>query len=752
MLRMRQPSAEQTTLRSTTTILRRSARPGTPAVGLAAAGLQRPRIPAARQALVCLLLAAATVAAFFPVAGNGFIDYDDQDYVTQNDHVRQGLTASGALWAFTHSFSSNWHPVTWLSHMLDCQLFGLNAGAHHATSLFFHIANSLLLFLLFARMTGALWPSALVAGLFALHPLHVESVAWISERKDLLSMLFMLLATGAYVLHAERPRRFSYAVSLVLFAMALMSKPMVVTLPLLLLLLDYWPLERLRIGRAANGAPPGATEQRSPAEPARILLEKLPFLALAAAAGAVTVNAQRRGLSLLSTARFPVADRMANACVSYFAYVGKTLWPANLAVFYPLPAAPRLMPAAGAGLTLLCATALAAVLARRRPYVLVGWLWYLVALLPVIGLVQVGNQAMADRYTYLPLVGLFVIIAWGAAELASRRPARAAVATAASVLLTACLIATQVQVRYWRSTRTLFEHALAVSGGNYVAHSVLGDVHAAGKELKAAADHYNEALRIDPSYAPASYGLGTVLAMQGDYDRAIVLFEEALRIRPDLAEAHNNLGLALQAKGRLDEALAHYNEALRFAPGLANAHYNLATLLQGQGKIEGAITEYSETLRLQPDSSAAHVRLGTALASRGDLASASAHYREAIRLKPDFPDALDRLAWLLATQPDRSLRDGRQALELAGRACRLTGYHQPILLSTLAAAYAETGRFREAAETAQRAIDLAIASGRDDLAASLRQSLPALPVPSALSGRLALPRRHRQALSARPCD
>lgn len=494
---------------------------------------------------IVLALAALTIAVYAPVAGFGFVQLDDPAYVTENAQVLRGLTADGMAWAFTTGEAANWHPLTWLSHMLDVQLFGVTPGAHHLVGAGLHLLNTLLLFGLLVRLTGARWRSALVAALFAVHPLHVESVAWVAERKDVLSTLFGLLAMWAYVSYVKTPDWRRYAALLVLYALSLMAKPMLVTLPFLLLLLDWWPLARLQ--QTATPAAPAARRRKGRPAPARpagpgllsrawpLVREKLPLLALAIASSIVTVIVQQRGGAVSTLQTFPFGLRLQNAVVSVVAYLGSALWPRGLTVLYPFPESVPGWQVAGALAVLGAVSLIAYRLSSRQPYVCVGWLWYLVMLVPVAGLVQVGLQARADRYTYLPLTGIFIMVAWGGAALVERRPVlRAVAAGTAAAAVAACAVAAWTQVGFWTDNVTLFTRATMIT------------------------------LNVDEFEAHMS--LGTSLGNQGRIDEARQHFSEAARLRPQSDAAHCSLGLALARTGRLDEASREFIEALRLNP------------------------------------------------------------------------------------------------------------------------------------------------------------------------------------------
>jgi tetratricopeptide (TPR) repeat protein len=502
--------------------------------------------------LLAAAVALAALALYAKVRAFGFLPYDDSQYVWENPVVRQGLTWRGAGWAFRTLFFANWHPLTWLSHMLDVELFGLDAGAHHLASAAIHAANAGLLLLVLARMTGAPWPSALVAALFALHPLHVESVAWVAERKDVLSTLLGFLMLGAYGLYARRPGAAAYLLVLLCLALSLMAKPMWVTAPFLLLLLDAWPLQRW------EGSPlaPDARCPASPRLPLRhLVLEKLPLLALSAGSSAITAVAQQRGGALTTVELYGPGTRLANAVLSYARYLGKALWPADLAAFYPFRPEGALAPLAAAVL-LAAVTALAISRARSMPWLLVGWLWYLGTLVPVIGLVQVGSQAMADRYTYLPLVGVFLAAAFGLERAATRFPrARAAVAAATVLGLGALAAAAHFQIAHWRDQESLFRHSLAATGQNARAEHLLSQGLIAAGKLEEALPHAAAAARLDPENARAHRNLGYVLYRLGRVDEAIAALERAVALDPDDAEAHGNLGIAYGKRGRLADAM-----------------------------------------------------------------------------------------------------------------------------------------------------------------------------------------------------
>ena len=530
-----------------------------------------PRSAAVATILVALLLAGATLATYWPVTGHPFVAYDDEFYVVNNSRVTAGFGWQEVRWAFTTFHEANWHPLTWLSHQLDVTLFGLDAGRHHLTSLLIHTANTLLLFLLLGRLTGLLWRPALVAALFALHPLHVESVAWVAERKDLLCAFFVLLTLIAYRRYCRQPAWGAYGLALLCFACALLAKPMAVTIPCLLLLLDVWPLARFS-GRAASAR--------------ALLLEKLPFFLLSLASAVVTIAAQKSGGAVISLESVGFGQRLANGVVATGSYLAKTAWPRKLAPLYPFPLHIPLWQVWGAAAFLGVVVALALWQRQQRPYLAVGLCWYLGMLVPVSGVMQVGQQGMADRYTYLPLIGIFIVLAWGMGELFPRWRCRQEALGATAVGVVALLgVATRQQVGFWRDSETLFRHTLAVTEGNYVMHHNLGVVlENQGRLAEAVAEHAR-GVALRPLSAESHYYLANALYRQGRTEEAVASYRQALLLKPGYGEAHNNLGAALHLLGRQEEAIAHYREALRLDPADDKARANLESILaEGKAK------------------------------------------------------------------------------------------------------------------------------------------------------------------------
>jgi tetratricopeptide (TPR) repeat protein len=585
---------------------------------------------------ICLLLVLAISAVYLQVGSFEFVNFDDETYVSKSHYVQSGLTPSSIKWAFTTFYGGNWHPLTWLSHMLDCQLFGLSPGMHHLTSVFFHIVNTLLVFLVFKRMTGALWRCAFVAALFGLHPLHVESVAWISERKDVLSTLFWMLTIWSYVRYAERPGLARYMFMALFFVLGLISKPMTITLPFVLLLLDYWPLGRLGLwpSRVKDGS--GFRISKG----FRLILEKVPLFLLTVLSGIVTFLAEKSAGTVETLGFLPLGARAGNALVSLLNYLGKAIWPSDLMVFYPHPVNMPQWHVAGASLILGAVSLVAILFARRRPWFIVGWLWYLGTLVPVIGLIQVGLQGMADRYTYVPLIGIFVIMTWGAGDLLKAFPSgRAGLAAFATGAVLFLLGTASIQVGYWKNSTTLFEHALRVNKANYVAYNGLGVVAAEQERPGEAIRCYSVALRIKPDFALAYNNMGAVLASQGRTGRALESYSRALRLNPGLAQARNGLGVLLAQQGRMEEAAGHLEKALQIDPGYAEAHNNLGIILIKSGRTTDAIRHFVEAIGLNPGYGEAYFNLGHAWAAQGNLDEAEGSYLNAIRITPDHVGA-----------------------------------------------------------------------------------------------------------------
>jgi tetratricopeptide (TPR) repeat protein len=657
-----------------------------------------PSNPQRQTVLICLALALAVLAAYGQLWDCDFVAIDDGDYVTANSMVQQGLSWSGLVWAFTTLHCSIWHPLTWLSYLVDFQIYGMNPAGYHATSLLLHLANSILLFLLLQRLTKARWPSALAAALFALHPLHVESVAWISERKDVLSTLFWMLTVWAYVRYVEEinirkmnhglpgshgfdsssvpsgpsavKSNVFYLLSLVLFALGLMAKPMLVTLPFILLLLDFWPL------------------QRRPFPHVRLLVEKIPFFILAAAACLLTVLVARHNEVLAPTSDIPVEERLANAVVSYARYIGKTFCPINLAVLYPYQKHWPVWEIAGSAALLALVSGLVIWRARAQPYLAVGWFWFLGMLVPVIGLVQIGAHSMADRYDYLPSIGLTIMLIWAAKEWfppsAPRLPA-----VLGWLAVAGCMAATRLQVEYWSNSETLFRHATEVTQGNGLMESSLGRALFLEGRKEEAMAHLRLGAALTPENPVVHYNLGYALLSLQRAPQAVEQLDIAVTMAPKQAAYQFALGAALLKNGQVADAIRHLELDRQFLSNDADSHYELATAFLQSGSTHEAIAEFEKVLQIQPD----HLQANTSL------------------------------AWILAGNPDPSLRDGARAVALALRADQLAGGQNPIILGTLAAAYAEVGNFSQATATAGHALQLAGPQTNSPVAAALRAQI-----------------------------
>ncbi len=798
--------------------------------------------------LLALLLTVLVFCTFAPCLRYGFVNFDDNVYVYENTRLQHGLSWGTIRWAFTTLDAGFWHPLTWLTLLLDHQLFGMNGAGYHLTNLLLHAANTVLLFVLLRRLTGVTWRSAFVAALFAVHPLHVEPVVWVSSRKDVLSTLFWMLTLLTYVRYAEvqslkskgksqeaapgvahittlatrhAPRTTHHAstfylLSLSFFLCGLMSKTMVVTLPFILLLLDWWPLRRLQL----------KTQDSRLKTLSALFLEKLPFLAGAVVCSLRTVRAEQVVGAMHTISDVPTLDRIANAILGCWGYLVQMVWPSGLTVFYPYPRAFALWRVLGAGLVLLLASALVLLASRRRPYLAFGWIWYGVTLLPVVGLIQVGSHSHADRYAYVPLIGIFMLLVWGSCDMTRRWPHPAGILSAAAgIVLVLLLPLSRRQLGYWKDSESLFRHALAVTENNHFAHNSLGLARLEEKKLDEAIAQFNEALAIEPSYSRPRNNLGIALLEKGQVDGAITQFRAALEHRPDFAEVSYNLGVALLRKGQPQEAIAPFQQAVANRPDAAKAHYGLGSALLRTGrtteaivqfqktleldpdyaeghsdlglallrldKVDEAITQFEQALKIRPDSAEASYNLGisllrkarlkeaipylqkavalqpgfaeaqselgnaflrlgkvdeaivhfqkavqanpklataqndlaTALLHQGRAEEAIAHFRAATDVQPGNPFPLNNLAWALATCPQASVRDGPRAVELAQQAERLSGGRNPSVLETLAAAYAETGRFPEAIATAQRALDLATARTNSALMEPLRAQI-----------------------------
>ena len=704
---------------------------------------------------ICAALAGITWLVFGQTVAHQFVTYDDPQYVYENAKVAAGLSPESVLWAFTHTVGGNWHPLTVISHMLDCQLYGLKPAGHHFTNVLLHTIAVILLFLVLRRMTGTLWQSAFVAALFAIHPLHVESVAWISERKDLLSAVFFMLTLGAYIRYVYKLSFTSYILVLLVFAFGLMSKPMLVTVPFVLLLLDYWPLKRFEPEAPVKLGQQRRVEDRESIR--RILLEKIPLLLLSFGSCAATLFAQRHFIDPIG--HLSLMNRFSNAAVATVIYLRQLVWPFGLSVFYPHPRhSLSVLQVLAAALFLIAVTAGAFMCRRRHPYFLTGWFWFLGMVVPVSGIIQVGEQAHADRYMYLPQIGLYILVTWFVADsVSSGRRRRILLATAMASSIALLMFPAWKQTSYWRDGRTLWTHALAVDPQNDTAHISLCDLDLRENRLDDAILHARTALEIRPDSADAHsrlgvalsasgqkeeatihfqkalethqirprvhYNIATLLLNSGHLDEAIAEFKKELQIQPGFVEAHNNLGIALTSKGELDGALAHFQKALELDPHLPKVHHNIGMILLRQGQLDQAVAHLQKELQVNPASAETHNDLGIAWSQEGRIDQAISEWQKTLELHPGNLNAYCNLVWVFATFPDDAIRSGPKAVALGEHALKLSGERDPRIYRLLAAAYAENRQFDKAIETAQRGSELATKQGNYAAANALESNI-----------------------------
>jgi Flp pilus assembly protein TadD len=692
---------------------------------------------------ICAALAGITWLVFGQTLAHQFVTYDDPQYVYENAKVAAGFSSESVPWAFTHTVGGNWHPLTVISHMLDCQLYGLKPTGHHFTNVLLHTIAVILLFLVLRRMTSTLWQSAFVAALFAIHPLHVESVAWISERKDLLSAVFFMLTLGAYIRYVHKLSFTSYILVLLVFAFGLMSKPMLVSVPFVLLLLDYWPLRRFEPEAPVKIGQKRRVEEHESVR--RILLEKIPLLVLSFGSCVATLLAQRHFIDPIG--HLSLMNRFSNAAVSTVIYLRELVWPFGLSVFYPYPRhSLSVLQVLAAALFLIAISAGAFMCRRRHPYFLTGWFWFLGVLVPVSGIIQVGEQAHADRYMYLPQIGLYILVTWFVADtVSSWRHRRILLTTAMASSILLLMYPAWKQTSYWRDGRTLWTHALAVDPQNDTAHIGLCDLDLRENRMDDAILHARSALEIRPDSADAHsrlgvalsatgqneeasihfqnalethqirprvhYNIATLLLNSGQLDEAIAEFQKELQIQPEFVEAHNNLGIALTSKGELDEALAHFQKALELDPHLPKVHHNIAMILLRKGRLDQATAHLQKELQVNPASAEAHNDLGIAWSQQGRMDQAISEWQKTLQLQPDNLNAYCNLVWVFATFPDGAIRSGAKAVALGEHALKLSGEKDPRIYRLLAAAYAENGQFDKAVEIAQRGSELATKQG-----------------------------------------
>ncbi|NOS72460.1 MAG: tetratricopeptide repeat protein [Verrucomicrobia bacterium] len=753
-----------------------------------------------RIAFIALVLGLLTLGAYWGVWRNDSINYDDPNYVFENEHISKGLNWPAVVWSFTRTYVSNWHPLTWLSHALDCTLYGLKPAGHHVTSLILHIANTVLLWFALKLLTRSIWRSAFVAALFAIHPLHVESVAWVSERKDVLSGFFFMLTLIAYARYVNQSKDQSpqskvrspkskvwYGLTLAALGCGLMSKAMLVTMPCVLLLLDVWPLNRTTRNTSPLPSPQsgeGDGWQVTGKVWKALVVEKIPFLILVVLSSVVTFIAQGEAVAAMDV--IPLESRIGNAALAYVAYLGQTFWPANLALFYPHPMDIPTPVLAGSLMLLVVVSIVAVRQMRVRPYLAIGWFWFLGTLVPVIGLVQVGAQARADRYTYLPLIGIFIAVVWAVAEIADGRFRRSLLA-GGSALLAALAVLTHQQVGHWRNSQTIFSHATHVTKENYVAWGCMGiddlkqgrmdsamtnlfraleyaslrksansvkyyigfGLQLQGKGLEAlpyledsvvafemrpersyrlglslsdagrlpeAEAALREAIKARPSNGEFQLGMAVLLYQKGQVAEAEQMYREIAKNHPELAVAQSSFATFLTLLNRDAEAETNFAAAVKLKPEDAQTRRKFARTLDRLGKTREAISQFEEALKAKPNLTEMHFELAELLSKAGQTKLAAARYEKVIELDPKFLSALNNLAWILATDPDDKTRNGPRAIELAERACQLTEWKVAVLMGTLAAAYAEAGRFPDAVAMAEKARDTALAGKQEDVA------------------------------------
>jgi len=660
--------------------------------------------------IICCVIAMCVYAVYSRVGGYDFITLDDNQYVFENTHVKNGLSIGSIHWAFTNTETSIWIPVTWLSYMADYELWGLNPGGFHRTNALFHIVNALLIFLLFRMMTGTLWPCVVIAGLFAVHPLQVESVAWVTERKDVLSVFFMFTALIAYVHYTRLKTLYRYCMVVILFTLGLLSKPMIVTFPFVLILLDYWPLHRLFRVKPSTTGDSGKKKRNHPHVgniDLHILAEKVPFLALSVAVSVITLTAFTASEPVLRLDSLTPGHRFSNSLVSYATYLKNIVWPVNLPIFYPNDRG--VLPPWGALLLVILITIMAIRLRKRYPFIFFGWLWFLGTLIPVIGIFPTGIQVMADRFTYMPIMGIFTMITWyGASIMKGKKHERLMKILAAGTVLALLSAASWVRLGYWRDNTTLFAQAVRVTNDHWLAYNSLGTGFEFEGDLVKAAEYYREAVRINPYYCYARYNLGRVYALTGDYDQAGEQFATVLSFMPDFADAHYNLALVLHHQGKLDMAAEHYEQSLRIKKDNYYARWNLGRIYEDRGDISEAMDQYTRALRLNPDFAEAHYNLGNVLAEEGRLAESIRHYSDALRIRPDYTEALNNLGNVL-----EHLGRYNEAVDNYAKALVIKP-DNPVLHSNMGAVLQKLGKTGEAAahfHEAERLKEKSIGSG-----------------------------------------
>ena len=662
---------------------------------------------------LCAAFVGLVWLVFGQTLGHQFVNLDDGAYVFRNSQVIRGLSIEGIRWAFTHPVAANWHPLTMLSHMLDCQLYGLSPAGHHLTNVVLHAMSVLLLFFAFWQMTRALWKSAFVAAVFAIHPLHVESVAWIAERKDVLSALFFTLTIIAYVHYTRRPSLLRYFLVLFVFACGLLAKPMLVTVPFILLLLDYWPLNRAQRSAVSD-------QKSSDLSWTKLLLEKVPLLVLSAAASVGTIVTQEQSIQ-----HFSLGARLGNAFVSVMTYLRQTIWPRDLAVFYPYPDNGLPFGELSAAIAIFAAiTFLAFFLRRKRPYVWIGWLWFVGMLIPVIGLVQVGIQAHADRYNYLPQIGLTLIATWAFTDLSRGRPyGRAVIVPISLAVVIALAWIARIQSSYWFDSQSLWEHALAVAPDNEMVREHLSEAYLSKGRIEDSIAQGREAARLLPQSADAHGVLGAALARTSELEEARSELLTALKLNPKLARARFNLANVLLQQGNADAAVASYQSELDLYPNFAEGHNNLANALLRMGQLDKAREHLRIALQLNPKYPEAHNNLAIVLSQTEGLRQAINEWEKTLLIDPNNLEAHSNLAWVLATSASDNIRNGPAALDHAERALHLSKGSNPRTLRLVAAANAEMGRFDAAIDAAEHGLRLAESQNDEQLIRTLEANI-----------------------------
>ena len=694
------------------------------------------------QRQIILLISAAlvitTLIAYEPIRHNDFVTYDDHSYIVNNPQVTSGLSWQSLGQAFTKPHFFMWHPLTTISHILDYQFFGPNPFGHHLVSVLFHIAVVLLLFWILKNITRTMWTSAFVAAVFALHPIQVESVAWAAERKTVLSGLFWLLTMATYIRYARQPGLGRYIVVLLVFGLCIMTKPVVVTLPLAMLLLDYWPLLRFatkgepleRIGRPGFAEGLRRGKQRAGGEyqkvsAIRLIVEKIPLLAMSAFLSVMTFVAQKQGGVVPTLEKMPLDYRIANMFLSYIRYIGKMLWPSGLAVCYPHPRAVFSdAPVVMCAMLFIVLTVLSIYIGRRRRYVAVGWLWYVGTLVPVIGLVQSGAQAMANRYMYIPMLGLLIIIGWAIKDFIVKRPRIRIAATVMGVtVLLSLLILTRMQVKHWQNTLTLFDYTLKVTKDNPVAENSYGVVLFNEGRNEEAEQHLRSAIRMAPTFVTAIDNLAKLYLKEGRYNEALANFYEIIKHDEGTAEIYYNAATALSIQKEYDEAIKYFEKSLELGPNDPDTHKRMGITLLAAGKYERAIFHLKESLRIRSSQAEVYINLGSAYSYLDQYGPAMQNWKKALELKPDSADVLNNLGWLYATYEDATTENANKAIEYARRSCELTGYNDPVYLDTLGVAYAAAGKFEEAKAMAGKALIIATANGQEKITSEVEKRI-----------------------------